>query len=394
MPSEKAAAPWHHRLELSRRAKGCPAIMPRAAGRARPQHWRRNPSMFSHLFTKRFWLDLYAEINDDNVFNGAAALGFYLTLAIFPALIVMMAVIPYLPIDDIDQAIMDLLGQALPDESAAMVEGIVVEVTQEQRGGLLSFGLLATLWAASAGIYAIMQQLNITYDVKEARSFVVARATAIILSIVVGALIVGAFALVVLGGWIEDWIANTLGYTEALVIAFRVFRWIVIVLALLLVFAVLYRYAPNVEQRFAFITPGSVLGVVLLIAASLGFSIYIDNFGDYDATYGSIGAVIILMLWLYILGLVLLVGSEINALAEHYSAHGKRKGEKEEGDRPGGSLRDEPEHEHEPRRQPRRGRPGLAAVGLAALVAAVTSRWSRGRTAEPTGRNGRRLPGE
>jgi membrane protein len=98
--------------------------------------------MFSHLFTKRFWLDLYAEINDDNVFNGAAALGFYLTLAIFPALIVMMAVIPYLPIDDIDQAIMDLLGQALPDESAAMVEGIVVEVTQEQRGGLLSFGLL------------------------------------------------------------------------------------------------------------------------------------------------------------------------------------------------------------------------------------------------------------
>jgi membrane protein len=398
MPSDKAAALPHRRPELSRLKIGCPAIMPRAAWRprTRPQHWRRKQPMFSHLFTKRFWLDLYAEINDDNVFNGAAALGYYLTLAIFPALIVMMALIPYLPIQDVDQAIMDLLGQALPDESAAMVEGIVVEVTQQQRGGLLSFGLLATLWAASAGIYAIMQQLNITYDVKEERSFVVARATAIILSIVVGAMIVGAFALVVLGGVIEDWIGNTLGYSEALVIAFRVFRWIVIVLALLLVFALLYRYAPNVEQRFAFITPGSVLGVVLLIAASLAFSIYIDNFGDYDATYGSIGAVIILMLWLYILGLVLLVGSEINALVEHYSAHGKRKGEKKEGDRPGGSLRDEPEHDHEPRRQPRRGRPSLGTLGLAAVVAALTSRSSRGRSnrgAEPAGRNGR-VPGE
>ncbi len=362
--------------------------------------------MFGSLFTKRFWLDLYAEINDDNVFNGAAALGFYLTLAIFPALIVMMAVIPYLPIEDVDQAIMDLLGQALPDESAAMVEGIVVEVTQEQRGGLLSFGLLATLWAASAGIYAIMQQLNITYDVKEERNFVVARATAIVLSIVVGALIIGAFSLVVLGGVIEDWLGDTLGYSEALVIAFRVFRWIVIALALLLVFAVLYRFAPNVEQRFAFITPGSVLGVVLLIVASLGFSIYIENFGDYDATYGSIGAVIILMLWLYILGLVLLVGSEINALTEHYSAHGKRKGEKEEGDRQGGSLHGksgslhgEPEREHprEGGQRTGRGRPGLAAVGLAALIAAVTSRWSSGRgrgAAEPAGRDGRGMAGE
>jgi membrane protein len=295
--------------------------------------------MFSHLFTKQFWVDLYTGINDDNVFNGAAALGFYLTLAIFPAFIVLMTVIPYLPIDNIDQAIMDLLDQALPEESAALVEGIVVEVTQQQRGGLLSFGLLATLWAASSGMYAIMQQLNITYGVKEERNVVVARLTAIVLSIGCGALIVGAFALVVLGGVIEDWIGNTLGYSEALVTAFRVFRWLVIALSLMLALAVIYRYAPNVEQRFAFITPGSVLGVVLLVAASLGFSFYISNFADYDATYGSIGAVIILMLWLYILGLVLLVGSEINAILEHQSAGGKRKGEKEESGQPGGNLR-------------------------------------------------------
>jgi membrane protein len=105
------------------------------------------------------------------------------------------------------------------------------------------------------------------------------------------------------------------------------------VLALLLGFAMIYRYAPNVEQKFAFITPGSVLGVILLIVASLGFAIYTRNFADYSATYGSIGAVIILMLWLYIAGLVILIGSEINALVEHYSSEGEaeRKGEKKEG---------------------------------------------------------------
>ena len=113
----------------------------------------------------QFIRDLYQSINDDNVFNGAAALGFYLTLAIFPAMILLMSVIPYLPIAEVDKAIMDLLGQALPPEAFGMVEKVVAEVTRERRGGLLSFGVLATLWAVSTGMYAIMQQLNITYHV-------------------------------------------------------------------------------------------------------------------------------------------------------------------------------------------------------------------------------------
>jgi membrane protein len=215
---------------------------------------------------------------------------------------------------------------------------VVTEVTREQRGGLLSFSLLGTLWAASSGMIAIMDQLNITYDVKEARSFVRARATAIILSLLFGLLVIGAFSLIVLGGVIQDWIGNRFGFSDALLTFFVVFRWIMIVLALLLGFAMIYRYAPNVEQKFMFITPGSVLGVTLLIIVSLGFAFYTSNFGDYSATYGSIGAVIILMLWLYIAGLVILIGSEINALLEHYSPEGKRKGEKKEGERRGGKL--------------------------------------------------------
>jgi membrane protein len=292
--------------------------------------------MINGVSIKQFLRDLNQEISDDNVYNGAAALGFYLTLAIFPAIILLMSIIPYLPIDRVDEAIMDLLGQALPDEAYDMVAGVVAEVTSERRGGLLSFGLLGTLWAASTGMYAIMQQLNVTYDVKEGRSFLRARATALVLSLLFGLLVLGAFSLIVLGGVIEDWMGTRLGFSDALITFFAVFRWVVIVLALLLGFAMIYRYAPNVEQKFKFITAGSVFGVVLLIVVSLGFAIYTSNFADYSATYGSIGAVIILMLWLYIAGLVILVGSEINALLEHYSAKGKRKGEKKEGERRGG----------------------------------------------------------
>ena len=283
-----------------------------------------------NISTWQFVKDLYNEINEDNVFNGAAALGYYLTLAIFPALILIMSIIPYLPIDQVDEAIMDLLGQALPPEAYEMVEEVVVEVTRERRGGLLSFGILGTLWAASTGMYAIMQQLNITYAVKEERSFVRGRATALVLSILFGLLIIGAFSLIVLGGYIQEWLGTQLGFSSLLILLFVAFRWIIVILALLLGFAMIYRFAPNVEQKFAFITPGSILGVLMLIVASLGFAIYTANFGDYNATYGSIGAMIILMLWLYIAGLVILVGSEINVLVEDRSSTGKQKGEKKE----------------------------------------------------------------
>jgi len=292
--------------------------------------------MIHGVSTKQFFHDLYKKMKDDNVFNGAAALAFYLTLALFPAIILLMTIIPYLPIDQVDQAIMDLLGQALPQEAYGMVEGVVKEVTADRQGGLLSFSLLGTLWAASTGMFAVMQQLNITYDVKESRSFILARATALILSFMFGLLILGAFSLIVLGGVIEDWIGSSFGSSEVLLIFFAVIRWIMIVLALLLGFALIYRYAPNFEQKIAFITPGSFIGVLLLIVASLGFSLYTSNFADYNATYGSIGAMVILMLWLYIAGLVILVGSEINAIVEH--AKGKVKGGEQEEEKSGGPI--------------------------------------------------------
>jgi membrane protein len=266
---------------------------------------------------KKFLADLYAESKRDNIFNGAAALGFYLTLAIFPGMVFVMAVIPYLPIANVDQAIMNLLRQALPSVAANTFASVVDEVTNERRSGLLSLGLAAALWASSSGMYAIMQQMNIAFDVGEGRSFLKARGTALALTLLFGVLVIGAFSLVVLGGIIQSWIGSRFGVSDTLLVFFAGFRWVIILLALLLAFALVYYLAPNVSRPFVVLTPGNLTATFLLIAASLGFRLYTLNFADFGATYGSIGAVIVLMLWLYMAGFVILLGAEINVAVEH-----------------------------------------------------------------------------
>ena len=274
--------------------------------------------------TRQFLKELYRKTVEDDILNGAAVLGFYLMLAIFPAMIFVLAIIPYLPIANIDQAIMELLRQALPASAADMFTGVVQEVTREQRGGLLSFGLLAALWATSTGMYAIMQQLNIAYDVDEGRGFLRARLVAIGLSLLFVVLVLGGFSLIVLGGQIQEWLASRFGFGDALLAFFIVFRWVIILAGLQLAFSVIYYLAPNVEQKFKFITAGSVAGVLVLLVASLAFAWYTQSFGNYDATYGSVGAVMVLMMWLYIAGLAILFGSEINALLKRRDVGGSQ----------------------------------------------------------------------
>jgi len=261
-------------------------------------------------------MDLVRQVRDDDIFNGGAALGFYLTLAIFPAMIFLMALIPYLPIANVDEAIMDLLSQALPKGAVGTFSKVVQEVTNEQRGGLLSLGIAGALWAASTGMYAVMQQLNIAFDVRERRGFMHARATALVLTVLFGGLVLAAFSLIVLGGVFQDWLGNRWGFSPPLLGFFVVFRWVVIVFALLLALALVYHFAPNRKHRFRVITPGTAVSTLLMIVASVGFSLFASRFGNYSAVYGSIGAVILLMLSLYLSGVVILLGAEVDGLLE------------------------------------------------------------------------------
>lgn len=311
-------------------------VQQEAARPAKPRDERRRTPWRPGVPAKKFFGDLRHEIQNDNVSNGAAALAYYWMFAIFPAAIFLLSLLPYLPIPNLEQAIMDMLGQAMPGEAAGLLRTTVENVTSTRSGGLLSFGILGTIWAGSAGLYAVMQQLNITYDVKEERPFWKARGTSILLMLLFALLVIGAFGLIVFGGVLQDALASRVGDSPILLAAFAGFRWLVILGLLLLGFAVTYYFGPNVQQRFSFITPGSVAGVVIIVIAALGFRIYVENFASFDKTYGSLGAVIVLLFWLYITGLVLLLGAEINALLEHYADTGKQKGEKEQ---PGGRRR-------------------------------------------------------
>ncbi|MGE5171130.1 MAG: YihY/virulence factor BrkB family protein [Rudaea sp.] len=259
---------------------------------------------------------VYREMKRDNAFDGAAVLAYYLTLAIFPATIALLAVTPYLPIARVDQAIMDLMREALPLRAAEMFAGVVHQVASERRGGLLTFGVAAAYWSASNGMYAVMRQLNAAFNVKEGRPFLRARATALLLSLLFGVLVLGGFSLIVLGGVIQAWIGDRYGFSDALLAFFVVFRWLVIVLSLLLAISLIYYLAPNRARRFRLFTAGSVAATALLVVASYAFSLYTSHFGNYSAVYGSIGAMVLLMLWLYIAGLVILAGAEVDEVLE------------------------------------------------------------------------------
>lgn len=278
----------------------------------------------------QFTKDLRAKLTRDRITNGAAALAFYWMLALFPAAIFVLTLLPYLPIANLDLAIMDLLKQAMPGEAAGLFEQTVKNVVSNRNPGLLSFGLLLTLWSASSGVYAIMSELNVVHDTMETRSFFRARGVALLLMLAAVVLVLGSLGLAIAGGVIQSWLAGALGLSGPLLFAFAALRWIVILLALLFALALLYTYGPAVKERgFRLLTPGTVVGAACVAIASFAFKLYVGNFASYDKTYGSLGAVIVLLMWLFVTGLVVLFGAEVDVVATR-----QRQGRAIEGGQP------------------------------------------------------------
>ena len=246
--------------------------------------------------------------------DAAAVLAYYFLLAVFPAVIFVLSLLPSLSIPHLQQAILDLLHQVLPEQSANLFEETVRYVASESREGLLTFGLIFTLWSASTGVYAIVEQLNVVYGVKERRPFWKARGIAILLMVLFVLLTIASLSLVIFGGVVQSWLASIIGWSRPLLLFFATLRWIIIAAALLLALALTYRLGPDVKLRFQFISPGNLVAATLIALASIGFRFYVSKFGNYSATYGNLAAMIILMLWTYSAGIALLVGCEINAI--------------------------------------------------------------------------------
>ena len=274
------------------------------------------------------------EIRADKVFNRAAELSYYFLLALFPLLILLTSVFGLVigAQTELRQNLFNYLAQVMPPSALQLTRSTLQEVSAASGGGKISFGILATLWVASNGMGAITEALNIAYDVRESRPWWKRRLTAILLTIALGILIITALIIVLAGGKIVQGIAANYAFGSVFTWTWKILQWPLVFVFITLAFALIYYFAPDVkDQKWQWITPGSVIGVILWLLVSFVFRVYLGFFDSYSKTYGSLGAVIVLMLWLYLTGVAVLIGGEVNAEIEHAAAEAGVPGAKPEG---------------------------------------------------------------
>ncbi len=276
--------------------------------------WRLSGLSWGELL-KRVW----QQVNEDDIFGRAAQLAYYFLLALFPLLLFLITLLGYWASagSELRDQLLSYLATVVPSSAVELINVTLNEVSKEKGGGKLSFGLLAALWAASNGMGAISQTLNIAYDVEETRPWWKVRLTSVGLTVLLALLIISALVIVLYGGKIADLIAAAIGLGGTFKLAWQILQGPIVLAFLLTAFGSIYYIAPNLTNpKWRWITPGSLLAVVLWLLTSLGFRVYLHFFDSYSATYGSLGALIILMLWFYLTGVAILVGGELNSELE------------------------------------------------------------------------------
>ena len=265
----------------------------------------------------------YADIVQNHTLQMAAALSYYFVLSFFPALIFLSAVVAYLPVPDLFNQGLSVMGQFLPPDTMGLVRRVLSDVITPNRGTFLSFGLLGTLWAASGGFSAAIEALNIAYEVRDDRPFWKTRPLAIWLAFIIGVLLLTALSVMIVGPRFGGWLAGRVHLSTLFVLLWPYIHWSIAIGFTILAVEVLYYVAPNVKQRFLATLPGAVLAVGCWIGLSYLLGIYFRHFANFNKTYGTLGAAIALMTWLYWTGFAMLVGAELNAELAKISREGK-----------------------------------------------------------------------
>jgi membrane protein len=249
----------------------------------------------------------------DDMLTYAAALAYHLLLALFPFIIFLLALLGSVGLDQFFDDVLQQARTALPQEAYLVVAEIIGEIRGQPRQGLISLSIVLALWAASAGMRSVTNALNVAYDVRETRPAWQRYTASVLATLGLGILFLVAGAFRLIGPEVATALASRLGLAGFVPTLWVWLRWPVVILLLLLVVAVVYKVAPNVDQPFRYVTPGSVTAILVWLLASAGFAAYVARFGNYGATYGSLGGMIVLILYFYISGAVLLFGAEINA---------------------------------------------------------------------------------
>ncbi|MDQ6596039.1 YihY/virulence factor BrkB family protein [Bacillus salipaludis] len=262
---------------------------------------------------------LWHRIEEDDLNGLSAQLAYFFLLSLFPLLIVLFTLLPYIPIPH--QDVLGVIKGFAPVEAMDLIEKNVKYIMNHRNGGLLSFGIIGTIWSASNGINAVVRAFNKAYNAKENRSFIVARGVAILLTLGMIFVFLLAIILPVFGREIGVFLFSQVGFSDEFGKIWDTLSYLVSAIILFLIFTGLYWIAPNVKLRCRSAFPGAAFATVGWIVTSMGLRFYVENFSNFSLTYGSIGAIIVLMIWLYLSAFIIVLGGEINAF---YSERSKK----------------------------------------------------------------------
>jgi membrane protein len=269
----------------------------------------------------------------DDALGLAAQLAYYFFLSLFPTLLALVALASFFPLHDFTDNVVGALAPVAPAAVVQVLQDQLTKLSNGDHAGIFSIGVLMAIWSSSAALVSIIEAMNRAYDITESRPWWRVRITAILLTVGLAIFILTSFTLVVAGPQIADYLGSHLGFASTFTIAWKVLQWPIAFFLVSTGFGVVYYFAPDAQQEWVWITPGAFAGTILWVLSSLAFRFYVVNIGDYEETYGTLGAIIMTLLWFYITGLVLVMGAELNAEIEHASPWGKDPGEKVPGEK-------------------------------------------------------------
>ena len=262
---------------------------------------------------RRALVSAYQDVIRHHTLQVSAALSYYFVLSVFPGLMFLSAVFGSLPFGDLFNHVLLLMSRLLPADTMHVVRSVLSDVLSSHRGTWLSFGMIGTVWVASTGFAALIEALDIAYDVEDDRPYWKTRLLATGLAAITGTLLLVALATMIVGPRFGNWMSARLGLPPVLAVLWPPLRWAIAIAFTVIAVEIVYYLAPNVKQRFGATLPGAIFSVAVWNSLSFLLGIYFRHFADFNRTYGTLGGVIALMTWLYWTSFALLVGAELNS---------------------------------------------------------------------------------
>ena len=266
-----------------------------------------NLSLYDILFF------FYKGVKQVSITTRASSLAFNFFLAFFPSIIVLFTLIPYIPIVNLQETLMELISTILPPHTNEIAFSTIYDIINNPRSGLLSIGFVLTIFFATNGVNSLIEAFNSSYHINESRSIIRQRLLSLGITFLLSCILMITILLIMFSKTVVNYLINT-EIIENKSIEYILFgKWLVIIIMLFVGISIIYHFGPTIKKKFKLFTPGSIISTCLIIVTSSFFNYYISNFAEYNKVYGSIGTLIIILLWMYINSIILLIGFELNA---------------------------------------------------------------------------------